>query len=153
MKKQHIELSEADRIRLSELLSRGVLSVRTQKRATGLKYLDGGKTYQEVSDLLEVAYPTVLTWAKNYRKGGLAFLTDKPRSGRPVVFDGEERAKITALACTDAPEGYARWSLRLLADRLVELEIVDKVSYSEVGLILKKTNFSLTVNGNGASES
>lgn len=150
MKKQHITLTQADENHLTVLLSKGVLGVRTQKRAMSLQYLHSGKTYQEVSDLLQVAYPTVLTWAKNYRKDGLSFLTDKARPGRPVKFDGEDRAKITALACSEAPEGYARWSLRLLADRLVSLEIVDEISYSEVGLVLKKTNCSLTGSGNGA---
>jgi hypothetical protein len=60
---------------------------------------------------------------------------------------------VTALACSEPPEGHARWSLRLLADKLVELEHVDSISHKTVGEILKKTNLSLTSKDNGASVS
>ena len=56
----------------------------------------------------------------NYLEHGLECLREKPRSGRPMVFNGNERARLTALACSDAPEGYWQWSLRLLADKAVE---------------------------------
>ena len=71
-------------------------------------------------------------------------LNDKPRSGRPVEIDGPLRAKITALACSEPPEGYSRWSLRLLADKAVELQFVQELSHSYVGEILKKTNSNHT---------
>ena len=67
-----------------------------------------------------------------------------------AISTSEPEAKITALACSEAPDGYAQWSLRLLADRLVELEMVETISYCSVGLILKKMNYSLTENVNGA---
>ena len=67
-------------------------------------------------------------------------LQDKPRSGRPVQIDGIQRAQITALACSTPPEGYARWSLRLLADKAVELGFVEHLSHNHTGQILKKTN-------------
>ena len=114
--------------------------------------LEQGKTYTEISALLSISYPTVLGWAKKYKAGGLTFLDDQPRPGRPIGISGEDRAKITALACSEAPAGYSRWSLRLLADRLVELEIVESVSFRQVGTILKKMNYSLTANDNGVSE-
>ena len=85
------------------------------------------------------------------KQSGLDFLDDKARSGRPAGISGEERAKITSLACSDPPQGYARWSLRLLADRVVELGLVDHVSHNHVGKILKKMNCSLTEKDNGAS--
>ena len=151
--KEHIKLSETDRLYLKGLLSKGTLSVKKYKRARGLLALDDHQSYVETSKLVGVSYPTILQWAKNYRSTGLAFLEDKPRSGRPVGLSGEDRAKITALACSDPPEGYARWSLRLLADKLVELELVESISFNHVGNILKKMNFSLTENANGASES
>ena len=75
-----------------------------------------------------------------YKTKGLLCLQDEPRSGRPIEIDGEQRAKITALACSDAPEGYDRWSLRLLADKAVELSYCEKISYSQVRFVLKKTN-------------
>jgi transposase len=81
-----------------------------------------------------------LTWRNKYRKQGLRSLHDAPRSGRPIVIDGKQRAKITALACSQAPAGYARWSLRLLADKIVELGHCQSLSHTQVGNILKKTN-------------
>ena len=65
-------------------------------------------------------------------------IAEKTRFGRPPKLSPEERARITALACSTPPEGYARWSLRLLADRAVELELVSAVSHETVGVILKK---------------
>ncbi|NRA47950.1 MAG: helix-turn-helix domain containing protein [Phaeodactylibacter sp.] len=150
MKKQHLQLQEEDRTYLKDLLSKGSLRVRVQKRAMCLQELDRGKTYQEASRLLNVSYPTVLRWAKHYREGGLSFLQDKPRSGRPVGLSAEQKAQITAIACSEPPEGYARWSLRLLADRIIELNLVEHISHTEVGRILKKMNCSLTEKGNGA---
>lgn len=138
MQKQHIILRETDRIYLQTQLSKGTLKVRKHKRMQGLLYLDEGKTYQEVAKLLSVQYITVSAWASSYTEFGLAFLDDKPRSGRPLKFEGTDRAKVTSLACSEAPYGHSRWSLRLLADRLVELQLVEEISYSTVGLILKK---------------
>jgi len=83
---------------------------------------------------------TLSKWAAKYRETGLQVLQDQPRSGRPVEIDGNQRAKITALACSDPPEGYACWTLRLLADKVVELEYCDHISHTEVAAILKKTN-------------
>lgn len=67
-------------------------------------------------------------------------LKDKHRKGRPIVIDGEQRAQLTALACSEPPEGYARWHLRLLADKAVELGFCEHISHTEVANILKKTN-------------
>ena len=152
MKKQHITLSEKDLEFLENLLSKGTLKIRKQKRAQALLELNKGKTYQVVSDLVNVSHITLSTWANKYQTEGLNFLDDKPRSGRPLGLSGEDRAKVTALACSDAPEGYARWSLRLLADKLVELEIVDTISCKQVGNILKKTNYNRIEKDNGVSE-
>jgi len=152
MKKQHITLSEKDLEFLENLLSKGTLKIRKQKRAQALLELNKGKTYQVVSDLVNVSHITLSTWANKYQTEGLNFLDDKPRSGRPLGLSGADRAKVTALACSDAPEGYARWSLRLLADKLVELEIVDTISFKQVGNILKKTNYNRIEKDNGVSE-
>ena len=139
MKKQHVKLKEAEADYLKKELSKGTIAIRVYKRMQALLYLNGGKTYQEVSDLLSVSYPSVLKWSKLYRESGLDFLKDRARSGRPRGISETDRAKITALACSEPPEGYARWSLRLLADKLVELEIVESISFKQVGNILKKT--------------
>ena len=144
MQKDHIQLSEEDRVYLLELTSSGSLNSRVFKRAMALLELDRGKTLRSVSDSLSASYPAVLGWRNKYRSSGLEFLQDQPRSGRPKTIDGVQRAQITALACSDAPEGFEQWSLRLLADKAVELGFVEQISHTEVSRILKKTNSSLT---------
>ena len=140
MKKQHIQLSEADRAYLEALISKGELSAKVYRRALGLLELDRGQTYTAVSQILKVTIPTLSGWATKYQESGLQVLQDQPREGRPIEIDGEQRAKITALACSEPPEGYARWSLRLLADKAVELEYCEHISHAEVRKILKKTH-------------
>lgn len=140
MNKQHITLSDTDRRTLERLLSVGTLSARKFKRATALLELDRGKTLVDVATTLQVKYTTVGSWRDGYTTIGLRCLDDAPRSGRPIEIDGTQRAKITALACSDAPKGHARWSLRLLAEKAVESNLCDHVSRTLVGDILKKTN-------------
>ena len=144
MKKQYVELSEEDQVYLEKILSKGSLKVRTYKRATALLELNRGKTFGVVAQTLGVTYQSISQLAKRYREEGLTCLEDKPRSGRPVEINGVQRAQITALACSEAPAGHAKWSLRLLANRVVELGWCEHISYREVGNILKKTNCSLT---------
>jgi len=153
MKKQHVKLTDQDKRTLQELLSKGDLNVRVQKRSMGLQMLDKGMTFQAVKEHLNTSHITISNWAKRYAAEGLSMIYDKPRSGRPIGLSGEDRAKVTALACSKPPVGYARWSLRLLADRLVELDILESISHNKVGEILKKTNFSPIGKSNGASES
>jgi len=151
MKKQHITLSSEDKKTITEFLSKGNQNVRSQRRARALQLLDAGKTIKAVKDDLQVSYVAVHNWIKNYNATGLEFLQDKPRSGRPIGISGADRAKVTALACSKPPKGYARWSLRLLADKLVELEIVESISFKQVGNILKKTSYNPTEKDNGVS--
>jgi putative transposase len=150
MEKRHITLEQSDRTYLEALISKGSMKVRKQKRIQALLYLDDGKSFQTVSGLLKVTYQTVSKWAEKYKESKLSFLEEQPRSGRPVKFDGSDRSKVTALACSEAPQGHSQWSLRLLADRLVELEMIEDISYSTVGLILKKTLYNPIGGGSGA---
>ncbi len=101
--------------------------------------LDRGKTYTAVAETVHATLPTVSGRATKYRALGVAALYDKPRSGQPVEIDGQQRVKITALTCSAPPAGYARWSLRMLADKSVELGYCDHISHTEVSNILKKT--------------
>ena len=142
MKKQHLKLNEADERYLTESISKGQVQARIVRRATALLQLNQGLTIQAVAETLKVGHWTVSIWRNNYLKSGLDFLQDKPRAGRPVGIDGEQRAKITALACSDTPDGRAKWSLRLLADKIVELEFCEEISHTQVGKILKKTNYN-----------
>jgi len=140
MKQSHVELTQEDKVYLEQLLKRGVLPVRVSKRALALLALDKGATLQSVSEQVGMSYLTVLKWRDKYKAEGLNFLADKQRPGRPVVIDGTQRAKITALACSAAPAGYERWSLRLLAEQAVELGYCAHISYRHVADVLKKTS-------------
>jgi putative transposase len=114
MKKQHGQLTQTDREYLVNLIRKGHLTAKTYRRALGLLELDRGQTYTAVSKTLKACIPTLSNWAALYKEKGLIVLQDEPRTGHPIQIDGERRAKITALACSQPPEGYARWSLRLL---------------------------------------
>jgi putative transposase len=140
MKKHHLTLTESDRTTLEGLLAKGTLAAKTFKRATALLELDRGKTLAAVAETLDVDYNTVAAWRNGYLAKGLECLHDGPRSGRPIIIDGSQRAKITALACSDAPAGHDRWSLRLLAEKVVEAGVCDHVSHTFVGDVLKKTS-------------
>ena len=129
MNKQHVTLTDNDRMTLEALLAKGTLPVKTFKRATALLELDRGKTLTAVAATLDVDYNTVAAWRNRYHAIGLKCLEDAPRSGRPVVVDGVQQAKITALACSDAPDGHTRWSLRLLADKVVEAGFCETISH------------------------
>lgn len=135
---EHLKLTETERRYLTTLTSSGELKARQFKRAMTLLLLSEGKPMTAVSKTLKFSYPRVIALRDNYLEYSLKCLEEKPRSERPVVFDGTERAKITALACSDKLEGYANWSLRLLADRLVALELCPTISHTQVAKVLKK---------------
>jgi len=142
MRKEHLKLTEQEHSYLITLTTSGQLKARQFKRAVTLLLLNEGKTLSAVSRTLKYCYPRVLALRDNYLENGLQCLEEKPRTGRPPLIDGLAKAKLTALACSSPPEGFARWSLRLLADKAVELDLVEAVSHNEVGRILKKTNSS-----------
>jgi transposase len=138
MGKRHLVLKVADKKFLEGLLSKGSLTAKVFKRATALLELHRGKRLRTVAETLGVCYQSVSSWCAAYHERGLAMLDDAPRSGRPVEIDGGQRAKITALACSAAPQGHSRWSLRLLADKVVELGYCEHLSHNYAGEILKK---------------
>lgn len=142
MRKEHLKLKEEEHSYLTTLTTSGELKARQFKRVMTLLWLHQGKTMSEVSKLLDYAYPSVIALKKNFLVNGLQCLEERPRSGRPSVFEGTERAKITALACSATPVGRAKWSLRLLADKAIELDLVESISHTQVQHILKKMNFS-----------
>ena len=108
------------------------------KRAAALLELNRGQSLSEAAQTLGVSYQSVSNWCKAYQKERLKMLQDAPRSGRPIEISGKQRAKITALACSPPPEGYACWNLRLLADKVVELGYCEHLSHNHVGKVLKK---------------
>src|SRR3954463_8783396 len=140
MSKPHVILSDTDHEELSSMLHQSDLKSKVFKRVSALLELHKGKTIEEVRSVLGLSYPTVAKLIDHYQQNGLACLQDKSKPGRPPGISGKQRAAITALACSEAPEGHARWTLRLLADKVVELDYCERISYVQVGRILKKTN-------------
>jgi len=142
---EYIQLSSEERRSLKTLFSGGSDSNRKQTRARILDLLERNTPATEIAALLGCSPTTVYNVKHRYQAEGLASaLAEKPRSGKPRRISGEARARITALACSDAPEGHARWTLRLLADQAVELGLCDALSHNHVSEILKKTNFDRT---------
>ena len=142
-KAQPIKLSNDELRSLKTLLSRGSASARTLSRARVLDLLHRGQSCDLIAETLSITTTTVFNIKRRYQKEGLqAALFDKPRCGRPIEIDGTTRARITALACSTAPEGRARWTLRLLADKAIELGFVESISHNAVRDVLKKTGSS-----------
>ena len=137
----YIELSGQDYTSLQSLLSRGNRSARQLTRARILDLLHRQTPPSSIVQLLSVSLATVYNVSNRYRQQGYpAALLDQPRSGAPARVDGSLRAQITALACSAALQGHARWTLRLLADKVVELAWIDDISHTTIKDILKKTN-------------
>jgi putative transposase len=145
MEKHHLHLTSQQEAELVGLLKAGQLGARVYKRMQAMLLLHEGNTLEAVSAIVKVSNDTVRAWRNRYQaEGSAGILQEKPRSGRPIEIDGLQRATITALACSPAPSGYARWTLRLLADRSVELGYCPQLSHQWVGEILKKTKLNLT---------
>lgn len=139
-KAQPIELLTDELRSLKTILRRGTTPARVQTRARILDLLHRKRHPEEVAATLDVSLQTVFNVKRRYlEKGFDSALHDKPRSGKPPRILGDARAKITALACSEAPEGHARWTLRLLADTAVKLGFVDSISHNGIQQILKKT--------------
>jgi len=146
-KNHRIKLSEHERQYLQKIVESGKDKARKITRSRILLLADEakGKTDEEISDALNVCLATIFNIRRRYCTVGLErAIGEAARSGQPPRFKGKTMAKITAIACSRPPEGRARWSLRLLADHIIELDIVKTISYQSVRNILKKTNLSLT---------
>ena len=149
---QPITLPTNDLRSLTTIVRRGTTSARTQTRARTLDLLHRDEHPEEIAATLQVSVQTVFNIKRRYLAEGLAAaLIDKPRSGQPCRIDGIARAKITALACSKAPQGHARWTLRLLADKSIELGFCDTISHTTIGEVLKKTVSNRTAGSRGAS--
>ena len=144
-KAQPVELSTDQRRSLKTILRRGTTAGRRQTRARVLDLLDRAQHPAAIAATLGLSTQTVFNIKRRYLEEGCdSALQDKSRSGKPPRILGEARAKITALACSEAPEGHARWTLRLLADRAVKLGFIDSISHQKVKEILKKTDSDRT---------
>jgi putative transposase len=139
-----VKLKKAERSQLLHLTKKGKATPREVKRARILLLSHEGYTDTEITVRVEVSIEMCKQIGKGFQTERLELIKDKPRTGRPSIFSGEQRAKITALACSETPEGYGVWTLSLLADKAVELGLVESISRDTVRLLLKKTNFNRT---------
>lgn len=154
-----VTLTEAERSELEALTRRGKTQARRFIHARALLLCDAGPdgpawSVSDVAEALGVTSRTIEHLKKRFVLEGIeAALARKPREKPPreVIFDGEFEAKLIALACSQAPEGHQRWTVRLLADKAVELDFTPSVSHMTVQRILKKTNLSLTSESTGKS--
>ena len=148
MKKYIVRLSGEERKSLKRLVSSGKGPARMFTRAHILLKADVGKDGpgwpdEKIADALDVTIQTIERIRKQLVEEGLEAVLSRRRYVQKVSrkkLDGEAEAHLIALACTDAPEGYTRWSLRLLADRMVELGYVESISHEAVRRVLKKTS-------------
>lgn len=143
--KDRVKLKPKERKLLKQLISKGSEKARKITRCRILLLANEGKTDTQIIEALKVARNTIRTVRFRYVREGLeSAINEQPRPGAPKKFTGRQKAKITAIACSEPPEGRNRWTLRLLADKVVELKMVDSISHQTVKRILKKTNLSPT---------
>lgn len=151
-KKYHVKLTDKERRELLDLTKKGRNSARILTRARILLLADEGRFDEEIAAHLHSSSPTVARIRKRYCTAGVeAAINEKPRRGATPKLNGRAEATLTAIACSTPPEGYARWTLRLLAGKLVELGLVDSVSHVTVGTVLKKVTSSPGRKNSGAS--
>lgn len=139
-----VDLTEEERTFLLDFINRGTQSARKLRRARTLLLADEGKTDREIAEALHTSTPTVQRTRRRFVEGGLArALNEDPRPGAGKKLDAKGEAVLEALARSEPPEGRKRWTLQLLADRLVELKVVDSISDETVRQELKKSGLSL----------
>ena len=153
VQKYKVDLSKAEVEALNTLIQNEAPRSRRVKHAKILLESDRGRSAAKVADWVGVGHSTVERTRQRYAEGGVeAALNDKPRPGVAPKLDGKQAAYVVALACSETPNGQEKWSMQLLADKLVELGIVDEpVSHDTIGRVLKKMNSHRGSKNNGAS--
>ena len=150
--KYKVELNESERTHLKQMASRGETSARKVKRALVLLKADEGMTDRDIASGLLINASTVGRVRTRFVKEELdSALNERPRPGQKRKLDGRQEAHLTAIACSDAPEGHADWTIQLLADKVVAMGFAESISLETVRQILKKTNSSRGRRRSGAS--
>jgi transposase len=140
-KKYLINLSDEEQHELLEITRKGKIKARKMKRAMILLKADEGLSDPQIMTAISVSRPTVERIRKRFVEGGLErALNEDPRPGQKRKLDGRGEAQLIAVACSQAPDGHDHWTLRLLADKLVQLDVVENISYETVRRTLKKTS-------------
>jgi transposase len=144
MAKRHVvRLDDEERERLRTLTRKGKASARMVRRAQTLLLADEGRTDEQIAGALHSGLATVARTRQRCVEEGLeAALTERSRPGPEMKLSPKQQAFTVALACTTPPEGRLRWTMQLLADRLVELEVIPSISDESIRRLLKKTGSS-----------
>ena len=146
-----VRLTQEERSQLEHMARAGKGSARVINRARILLKTDEGWPAPRVAQALDVSQGTVFNVKRRFAEGGLdGVLKDRPQAHRYCKMDDRAEGHLIALACSPAPEGHDHWNLRLLADRMVELGVVESLSYETVRLHLKKTPSSRGRRNSGA---
>lgn len=146
-----VDLSEEERGQLEGMIRKGHCSARRQTRARILLKADESASNQAIMAALDVSEDMVYRARQRFVEEGLeAALSDKPRPGQKPKLTDKQCAHLIAIACSEAPEGHDHWTLRLLADKVVELGFADAFSHEAVRMVLKKTCSSRGKRNNGA---
>jgi putative transposase len=142
-KKYLVDLSTEERLELLQLVRRGKHSSRKVTRARILLLAADGSTDEQIVAALKTGFATVERTRKRFVEEGLGCLNERPRRGQAPKLTGKQEAHLIAIACSTPPQGHARWTLRLLADKVVELNFADSIARETVRQVLKKTNLNL----------
>jgi putative transposase len=140
-KKYLVDLTDSERAELVALTSKGNLRARKMKRAQILLRAADGLTDAAIVAALRVSRPCVERVRQRFVEGGLTrALNEGPRPGKRRTLTGKQEARLIAEACSTPPAGHGHWSMRLLAGRMVELKLAERLSHETVRQVLKKTN-------------
>ena len=140
-KRYVVTLTDEERTRLLALTKKGRVAARRLTRAYILLQADAGATQEAIAVALHLGRATVVRICRRFVAEGLeAALRDRPRPGAQRKLEGKQAAFLIALACSPPPEGRTCWTMQLLADRLVELRVVEAISDETVRRTLKKTS-------------
>lgn len=136
-----IELEPLEKVFLKDYITKGESRALEQTRSRILLMNDSGKTATEIASVLALNYVSVTQILRRYREEGLnRALYDSERCGAPRKITPELEAQVTAIACSEAPDGRVRWTVELLTDEIIRLQVIDTISTTSIHTILKKVN-------------
>ena len=141
-KERPVQLTQDEYAFLTTYVAHGQKNARQINRARTLLLSHDGKDDQDIVKVLGISRATIYNVRKRYHQHKynhiVEILQDKARRGRPIIFDHKVEANVAMIACSEAPKGSARWTLNLIADKLVQLQVVDSISHESVRSLLKK---------------
>jgi len=145
-----VKLKPKQQSTLDRMVRQGKQSARVINRARILLMSHQGIRRNQIAKVLALSAVAVTNICRRFQTEGLAVMYDRPRPGRPPKIFGKVEAKMVAIACSTPPEGKVRWTMRMLADEMVALELVDSITHKAVWERLKKTTLSRGSRNRGA---